>query len=94
MVLVQLVFGRNPNFPCVLQDKLPGLEVRKTSKVVAQNLNAMDCARQALIASETSKKIQRTLRHNVRSLLMLFLLQGTLCIVKGRAMPNGRGQEG
>ena len=41
----QLVFGRNTNFPCVLQDKLPALEGCTTNEVVAQNLNAMHCAR-------------------------------------------------
>ena len=41
----QLVFGQNPNFPCIFPDKLPALEVFTTSKIVAQNLNAMHCAK-------------------------------------------------
>ena len=61
----QLVFGRNPNFPSVMHDKLPALEGKTTSEVVSDNLNAMHSARKAFIASEASEKIRRALRHNV-----------------------------
>ena len=61
--LNQLAFGRNSNFPYVLQDRLPALEGRTTSEVVAQNLKAMHCRRQAFIVSEASEKIRRPLRH-------------------------------
>ncbi|XP_066911985.1 uncharacterized protein [Clytia hemisphaerica] len=63
----QLVFGRNPNFPSVLTDKLPALEGKTTSEVVRDNLNAMHSARKAFVASEASEKIRRALRHNVGS---------------------------
>ena len=39
----QLVFGRNPNYPCVLQDKLPALESSCSSKVLLDNLNTPLC---------------------------------------------------
>ena len=61
----QLVFGRNPNFPSVLTDKLPALEGKTTSEVVRDNLNAMHAARKAFVTSEASEKIRRALRHNV-----------------------------
>ena len=63
----QLVFGKNPNFPSVLTDKLPALEGKTASEVVRDNLNAMHAARKAFVASEASEKIRRALRHNVGS---------------------------
>ena len=63
----QLVFGRNPNFPSVIDDKLPALEGKTQSEVVGENLNAMHSARKAFIAAEASEKIRRALRHNVRT---------------------------
>lgn len=35
----QLYFGRNPNYPSVLHDKLPVFEGVTSSKVIAQNLD-------------------------------------------------------
>ena len=63
----QLVFGRNPNLPSFLIDKLPALEGVSTSEVVASNLNAMHAARKQFIMSESSEKLRRALRHQVRT---------------------------
>ena len=41
----QLVFGRNPNYPSVLHDKLPALEAKTNSEIIAENLNATHSAR-------------------------------------------------
>ena len=62
----QLVFGKNPNFPCVMNNKLPVLEGVTSSKIVAENLNAMHNARQAFKA-EADEKLRRALRHQVRT---------------------------
>ena len=62
----QLVFGKNPNIPTVLNDKLPALEGVTQSEVVARNLQAKHAARKAFIECEAAEKIRRALRHNVR----------------------------
>ena len=62
----QLVFGRNPNLPSVLNDKIPALNGTTQSEEVARHLNAMHGARRAFVESEASTKIRRALRHNVR----------------------------
>ena len=46
--------------------KLPALECISTSEVVANNLNAMHAARKAFIESESSEKLRRAIRHQVR----------------------------
>ena len=61
----QLVFGRNPNFPSTLIDKLslPALETATHFDIVLKNLTAMRAARKAFIESEAKEKLCRTLRH-------------------------------
>ena len=53
MVLAQTnwYLEKNPNFPAVVRNKLPALEGKTTSEIVACNLNAMHAARQAFIKS-------------------------------------------
>ena len=63
----QLVFGHNVNIPSVLYDKLPALESSTSSDIIRENMNAMHVARQKYIEAESSEKIRRALRHNVRS---------------------------
>ena len=63
----QLVFGCNPNLPSVLTNAPPALECISTSETVAKNLNAMHSARMAFMKSESSEKLQRALRHQIRS---------------------------
>ena len=59
----QLVFGRNPNLPTVINDKPLALEGTTSSEVVAKNLNALHEARIAFIENEASEKLRRVLRH-------------------------------
>ena len=63
----QLVFGKNPNLPNVLNNKLPALEEIPSTEIIATNLKAIQEARKAFIQSESSEKLKRALRHNVRS---------------------------
>ena len=61
----QLLFGRNPRLPTVLTDKLPALQNVSGSGQVLTNLKAMQEARKAfIVASESSEKIRKALRHN------------------------------
>ena len=63
----QLVFGRNPNFPCVLTDKLPALNSHCSSKVLRDNLNALHAAREAFVKNEASEKLRIALRKKTRN---------------------------
>lgn len=62
-----IVFGRNPSMPSVLNDKLPALEENVSNITVERNLAAMRSAREAFIQCESSEKIKRALKGNVRS---------------------------
>ena len=62
----QLVFGRNPRLPNIMDDSLPALEGTTMSEILASHLNAKHASRQAFIQAESSEKIRRALRHQVR----------------------------
>ena len=78
----QLVFGNNPSLPSVLRNKLPALENISCSQMIADNLNALHSARKAFIQAESSEKIQRALRHNVRGFSGLEYSNGDLVYYK------------
>ena len=63
----QLMFGRNVNISTVLEDKLPALELNTSSDIIRKNLEALHSARKNFIQAESSEKIRRALRHNVRT---------------------------
>ena len=63
----QLVFSMNPRLPNILSNRPPALEGLSESKIVASNLGSMHEARKAFTESESSEKISRALRHNLRS---------------------------
>ena len=62
----QLFFGRNPNIPSILSDLPPALEGITTSDVVRDHINALHTARQAFTKAESSEKIRRALRKQLR----------------------------
>ena len=62
-----LVFGSNPKLPSVLNNKPPAPQEFTSSKLIAENLNAMQRAREAFIRNEASECIKRALRHNIRT---------------------------
>ena len=64
---IQLVLGSNPNLPCVLTDDLPAHEDVSMSETVLKHLNALHSARRAFTKAESSDRIKRALRHNVRA---------------------------
>ena len=63
----QLVLGANPRLPNVVYDKLPSLEGVTTSETVVAHLQGLHTARKEFIASESSERIRRALRHKVRA---------------------------
>ena len=63
----QLVFGRNPSIPGILTDKPPAMYGESSIEVIRKNLNALHSARETFIKSESSERLKRALRHNIRS---------------------------
>lgn len=62
----QLVFGKNPNLPSIMCEKLPALEGYTRSEVFAKHLNTLHAARRAFIESEANERLRRALRSKVR----------------------------
>ena len=71
----QLVFGKNPCLPNVMGDDLPALEETGIG-TVSRNLSAIHSARSEFLKLESSEKIRRALRHNVRATETQFLQLG------------------
>ena len=64
----QLVFGRNGNFPSTINDSLPALDKDKdVSSAIGMHIAALHAARQEFISCESSEKIKRALRRQVRT---------------------------
>ena len=63
----QLVMGRNPNLPSILNNKLPAFRSVTSSKLIADHLNALHKAREAFTESESSEKLKRALRRKTRT---------------------------
>ena len=63
----QLALGQNPKLPSTFNDRPPAFETIDSSNILTNNLVALHKARQAFIASESSEKLRRALRHNVRT---------------------------
>ena len=64
----EFVFGANPNLPSTLIDKPPAFEGTTISEMFAKHLNALHAGRQAFVQAETSERIRKALRHQIRSL--------------------------
>ena len=96
----QLVFGKNPNLPSVLNNKLPALEGISGSKLVADHLNALHQARREMIRLEASEKIRRAIKAKTRTHTNIHYLPGEEVYYKregdGRWKGPGRviGQDG
>ena len=63
----QLVFGHNPNFLSVIENKLPALEGVTSSKLIASHLNALHSARKRFIETEADEKLRPALKHKTRT---------------------------
>ena len=87
----QLVFGRNPNLPAVLNDKPPALEGVTASELVAENLNAMHAARKSYIANESSEKLRRAIRHQIRPSISEKYDNGDLVLFKRNNIDRWQG---
>ena len=54
----QLVFGKNPRLPCVINDPPPAWEILPQSKALVKNLTALHATREAFIKAEKSEKLK------------------------------------
>lgn len=62
VVLVQIIFGVQPNLLSILEDELPAMEC--SSSDIRQNMEAFHSARQNYTAAESSDKIRRALTYS------------------------------
>ena len=67
----QLVFGKNPNLPTNINNKLPALESPTTSKVISERLSAMHSAREAFVKANT-------IQYNNTIIIFSHYLQATI----------------
>ena len=58
----QLVFGRNPNLPNILNSSPSSLSENTASEIFSQHLQAMAAARREFIAAESCDKIKKALK--------------------------------
>ena len=87
----QLVFGKNPNFPSVLHDKLPAVSGELKSEILLDNLNALHSARKAFIAAESDERIRRALRQKTRNFTSSVFQNGDSVYYKRDGVPAWKG---
>ena len=86
----QLIFGKGVNLPSVENSKPPAMEASR-SDLVRQNLNALHKARESYIKAESSERIKRALRHNVRTYSEVDFQPGEKVFYKRRQTKEWRG---
>ena len=86
-----LVFGFNPAIPDIFVSDLPALEEVNASEIVRANLNAMHIARQEFVKQESSERVKRALRSNVRSSPVENLVNGDNVYYKRNDSKEWRG---
>ena len=68
----QLVFGRNPKLPNIIDSPPPAREVKAQSKALLEMLNAMHKAREAFMKAESCEKLKRALNTKMRTAERLY----------------------
>ena len=86
----QLVIGRNINLPSVEKSNPPALESSR-SNLARKILNALHSARENYIKAESSERIKRALRHQVRIYSEVDFQLGEKVYYKRRQQKNWRG---
>ena len=88
----QLSIGINPTLPNNLNAKLPALEGVTNSEVVAENLQAMNNSRKIFTELESSERLRRALRHNVRTYMERDVKTGDWVYFKRNDSERWRGK--
>lgn len=63
----QLVFGRNPNIPNILNSELPALEPCRYQDKLQETIKGMNDARKAFIHSEADERLKRAVKKKTRT---------------------------
>ena len=87
----QLVFGRNPAIPNVLECEPPALETVTSSMIVADNLNAMNAAWQGHVENDSNARLKRALLNQVREDNVAELKNGDSVFYKRQGEDRWRG---
>ena len=89
----QLVFGRNPNLPNLLEENIPSsLESGGEEEYMRGTLNAIHEARVAHIQMESDRKVRQALQHKVRPHQLEMAAIGNEVYYKKQQL-NGEAQE-
>ena len=64
--LSQTAYGKNPNLQSNVNNNLPAFEDHNTTEKLVKHINALHSGRKAFIQSESSEKIKRPFRNNIR----------------------------
>ena len=87
----QLLLGKNPSLPNVIDNELPAMEKTSISAVLEKNLQAMRKAREEFVKAESSNKIKRALRSQVRTCNYVYLDNGTKVYFKRNNVDRWHG---
>ena len=87
----QLVLGRNVNLPSVESNDLPAQEPTTHSDLVRTNLNALHKSRENYIKAESSDRIKRALKHNIRTYSEVDFLPGEKVYFKRNKVKGWKG---
>ena len=87
----QLVFGSNVKLPSIESDEPPAVNSMTSSDLVRKNLNAMHKARENFVKSESSDRIRRALKYNVRTYAELDFQPGEKVYYKRRKTKGWKG---
>jgi transposase InsO family protein len=68
----QLVFGRQPKLPNVINDPPPAWEIKTKSKKLVENLTMLHATRQAYMKAENCERLKRALRTKIRTSSAVF----------------------
>ena len=86
----QLVFGKNPELPNILNDTIPALEGLSTSQAVAEHIKALHSGRKAFAEVQCDEQTRRALRYKVRAVEKKFE-QGSKVYYKRDGQDRWRG---
>ena len=87
----QLVFGQNVRLPSLEIDAPPALNPATNSDLVRENLNALHKARENFVKSESSDRIRRALKYNVRTYAEIDFQPGEKVYYKRRKTKGWKG---
>ena len=89
----QLVIGRNPNVPNILREslKLTDLNESVYSKIVSDNINALQSSRQAFMKAENSMRLKRALKSRISGNQNVRFITGDIVYYKRKDKKNWIG---